>query len=160
MWADVLLLKDACIWSCIPTQSPMLMLAKLSITETSAASTSPFRCLTTVAVLFYYRLKCIFLLNSFSSLFAGEIQMCFSGLSRQLRRSPHHWCLSRDVLWVLSTTTATLGTAERPPRCCLTSCNWNQGDNRVLEPFSSELISPDSRAVKVSLLAGPEDNWV
>lgn len=55
----------------------MLMLAKLSITETSAASTSPFRCLTTVAVLFYYRLKCIFFLNSFSSLFAGEIQMCF-----------------------------------------------------------------------------------
>lgn len=52
--------------------------AEVSLTDTPATSTSPFRCLTTVAVLFYCRFECIFLLNSFSSLFAGEIQMCFS----------------------------------------------------------------------------------
>lgn len=134
--------------------------AELSLTETPATSTSPFRCLTTVAVLFYCRFECIFLLNSFSSLFAGEIQMCFSGLSRQLRRSSHHCCLSCCVLWMLSTTTAPLGTEPQLPQSCLTFCNWSQGDNRVLEPFLSKLISPDSRAVKVSLLTGPGDNWV
>lgn len=91
--------------------------AELSLTETPATSTSPFRCLTTVAVLFYCRFECIFLLNSFSSLFAGEIQMCFSSLSRQLRRSSHRCCPSCCLLWMLSTTTAPLSTEPQPPRC-------------------------------------------